>query len=76
MATIFNGRYTAKIEQPFVVFLIGMRINKLWRINKNRCKNNFRFLKGRAKKRVESLVKTDLGIWMDHADLKASCLPM
>ena len=34
MATIFNGRYTAKIEQPFVVFLIGMRINKLWRINK------------------------------------------
>lgn len=34
MTNIFNGRYTAKTDQPFVVFLIGMRINKWWRIDK------------------------------------------
>jgi hypothetical protein len=34
MAKIFNGRYTAKTDQPFVVFLIGMRINKWWRFDK------------------------------------------
>lgn len=34
MSHIFNGRYTAKTDQPFVVFLIGMRINKWWRIDK------------------------------------------
>ena len=34
MSKIFNGRYTAKTEQPFVVFLIGMRINKWWRFDK------------------------------------------
>ena len=34
MAQIFNGRYTAKTNQPFVVFLIGMRINKLWRFDR------------------------------------------
>jgi len=34
MAQIFSGRYTAKTDQPFVVFLIGMRINKWWRIDK------------------------------------------
>ena len=34
MTTIFNGRFTAKTEQPFVVFLIGMRINKFWRFDK------------------------------------------
>ena len=28
MNKIFNGRYTAKTDQPFVVFLIGMRINQ------------------------------------------------
>lgn len=33
MSRIFNGRYTAKMDQPFVVFLIGMRINKLWRFD-------------------------------------------
>jgi len=25
MATIFPGRYTAQSDEPFVVFLIGMR---------------------------------------------------
>lgn len=29
MPQIFPGRFTAKIEGPFVVFLIGMRINRL-----------------------------------------------
>jgi fumigallin biosynthesis monooxygenase-like protein len=31
---IFKGRYTAKTDKPFVVFLIGMRINKWWRLDK------------------------------------------
>jgi len=34
MTKIFTGRYTAKTDQPFVVFLIGMRINKWWRFDK------------------------------------------
>ena len=34
MSRIFNGRYTATTDQPFVVFLIGMRINKWWRFDK------------------------------------------
>ena len=34
MSKIFNGRYTAKTDQPFVVFLIGMRINQWWRFDK------------------------------------------
>ena len=34
MAKIFPGRYTARIEGPFVVFLIGMRINRLLRPDK------------------------------------------
>lgn len=29
MTAIFNGRYTADVEGDFVVFLIGMRINRL-----------------------------------------------
>ena len=27
MTTIFDGRFTAHTDEPFVVFLIGMRIN-------------------------------------------------
>ena len=34
MAKIFDGRYTASSDEPFVVFLIGMRINKWWRFDK------------------------------------------
>ncbi len=34
MARIVPGRYTAQTDQPFVVFLIGMRINKLWAVRK------------------------------------------
>ena len=32
MATVFRGRYTARIDGPFVVFVIGMRINHFWKI--------------------------------------------
>lgn len=34
MTGIFKGRYTAKTDQPFVVFLIGMRVNRWWRFDK------------------------------------------
>lgn len=34
MPSIFPGRYTARIDEPFVVFLIGMRINQLWAVQK------------------------------------------
>jgi len=34
MATITAKRVTAKIDGDFVVFLIGMRINKPWKIHK------------------------------------------
>ena len=34
MNKIFNGRFTAKTEEPFVVFLIGMRVNQWWRFDK------------------------------------------
>ena len=34
MSDIFRGRYTAQIEGPFVVFLIGMRVNKLRMLGK------------------------------------------
>ncbi len=30
MAEIFNGRFVARADGPFVVFLIGMRINRWW----------------------------------------------
>jgi hypothetical protein len=34
MAEVFPGRYTAKADGEFVVFLIGMRINKPLRVHK------------------------------------------
>lgn len=34
MSTVFPGRYTAQIDGPFVVFIIGMRVNTLWAIHK------------------------------------------
>ena len=33
MSTIIPGRQTAQFEGPFVVFLIGMRINALWKLH-------------------------------------------
>ncbi len=34
MAEIHKGRFAAKIEGDFVVFLIGMRVNQLWAVHK------------------------------------------
>jgi hypothetical protein len=34
LASIFPGRYTANIEGDFVIFIIGMRPNKLWRLDR------------------------------------------
>jgi hypothetical protein len=31
---VFPGRYTAQTDEPVVLFLIGMRFNKLWRVDK------------------------------------------
>ncbi|MEO8899016.1 MAG: DUF4188 domain-containing protein [Candidatus Dormibacter sp.] len=32
MAHIFRGRYAGRIDGSFVVFLIGMRVNKPWKV--------------------------------------------
>lgn len=34
MGAIFPGRYAAQLDGGFVVFIIGMRINKLWALHK------------------------------------------
>jgi len=34
MVNVFKQRMTADVDGEFVVFLIGMRINKLWKIHK------------------------------------------
>ena len=34
MHSVFSGRYTAQTSEPFVVFLIGMRINKFLAVKK------------------------------------------
>jgi hypothetical protein len=34
MAGVIKGRYTARIDEPFAVFIIGMRINKLFALRK------------------------------------------
>ena len=34
MSAILNGRMTARLDEPFVVFLIGMRFNKPWKLHK------------------------------------------
>jgi hypothetical protein len=34
MSEVFRGRFTAQIEGPFVVFIIGMRVNRLLAIHK------------------------------------------
>ncbi|MEC0212047.1 DUF4188 domain-containing protein, partial [Paenibacillus ehimensis] len=34
MSKVLNGRYTAEIDGDFVVFQIGMRINKPWAVHK------------------------------------------
>ena len=32
MAKVIPGRFTAQVDGPFVVFLIGMRINQFWKV--------------------------------------------
>jgi hypothetical protein len=32
--SVYPGRYTAKTDEPFVVFLIGMRVNQPWQVRK------------------------------------------
>ncbi len=34
MPNVIPGRFTAQTDQPFVVFLIGMRINRLRAVSK------------------------------------------
>ena len=34
MDKVMPGRYTAQTNEPFVVFMIGMRINKFWAFSK------------------------------------------
>jgi hypothetical protein len=34
MSQVFPGRYTAESDEPFVVFLIGMRINRIFVVRK------------------------------------------
>ncbi|WP_248924582.1 DUF4188 domain-containing protein [Paenibacillus hamazuiensis] len=34
MGAVVKGRYTAKTEGDFVVFLIGMRVNRIWAVHK------------------------------------------
>lgn len=34
VSIVFPGRYTAQLDGSFVVFIIGMRVNKLWAIHK------------------------------------------
>jgi hypothetical protein len=34
MPDVFPGRFTAQMDEPFVVFLIGMRVNKLAAVSK------------------------------------------
>jgi hypothetical protein len=34
MAKVIGKRVTAKVEGDFVVFLIGMRISKVWKLHK------------------------------------------
>lgn len=34
MATLFPGRYTAKTDEPYVVFVIGMRVNRVLAFHK------------------------------------------
>ena len=34
MATVIPGRFTAQIDEPFVVFIIGFRVNRFFAFNK------------------------------------------
>ena len=34
MSQILKGRWTARLDEPFVLFIIGMRINKIWLVHR------------------------------------------
>ena len=34
MTKVFDGRYTAMLEKPVVLFVIGMRVNQVWNVRK------------------------------------------
>ena len=34
MAKVIPGRFTAQTDEPFVVFIIGMRVNKLFALRR------------------------------------------
>jgi Domain of unknown function (DUF4188) len=34
MSKVIPGRFSAEIDESFVVFLIGMRVNNIWAVNK------------------------------------------
>lgn len=34
MIRIFDARYTAKLDKPVVLFIIGMRVNQIWNLKK------------------------------------------
>ena len=34
MAQVMDGRFTARMDEPFVVFMIGMRSNNFFAVNK------------------------------------------
>ena len=34
MAKVYAGRFTAQIDGPFVVFVIGLRVNRFWALRK------------------------------------------
>ncbi len=34
MPEVFNGRWTARLDEPYVIFIIGMRLNKLWKVHR------------------------------------------
>lgn len=34
MAKVYPGRYTAVVDGPYVVFIIGMRVNRWWALRK------------------------------------------
>ena len=34
MAKVYPGRFTAQVDRDFVVFIIGMRINRWWKVHR------------------------------------------
>lgn len=56
MADVFEGRWSGVLDDDFVVFLIGMRINKPWKVHKW-----LPVAKSMRPMQVELMQNTDLG---------------